>query len=192
MIETEMQIALIGVLGTLGGTVLGWFLNTLSQRGKLDIYISSWKDEFKYNNIGTMAPSSSIEQTESYNYELSLDLYNNSGEMKIMRNIKVVFSNSKNELYQSIPKDDATRRISHPMVFYDEVLPINIPSKSVINIKLHNVVWNKNGSLDFIWNTNSIFLRYTDEKNKDKKILIKKEIYKDYFINHKVEEENNG
>jgi len=190
--ETEMQIALLGILGTLSGTVLGWFLNTLSQRGKLDTYISSWKDEFMYNNIGVIKPSSSIEQTGIYNYELSLDVYNNSGEMKIMRNIKVVFSNNKNELYQSIPKDDATRRISHQMMFYDDISPINIPSKSVINIKFHNSLWNKNGSLDFIWNTNSVFLRYTDEKNKDKNILIKKEIYKDYFINHKVEEQNNG
>lgn len=31
----KMQIALIGILGTLGGTILGWLLNSLSQKGKL-------------------------------------------------------------------------------------------------------------------------------------------------------------
>ena len=188
--NNEIQIAMRGILGTLGGTVLGWFLNTLSQRGKLNIYISSWKDSFEYNNTGSMTPSCSIEQTECYGYNLSLDIYNNSGTTKIMRNIEVVFGKGKIELSQSIPKDDSTRRHSGPASFYDEIEPINIPPKTVIKVDMHEGFWKD--ALSFIWETDRVFLRYANEKNKKKKVLIKKEIYKDCFINHRAEDTHNG
>lgn len=188
---TELQIALLGILGTLGGTVLGWFLNTLSQKGKLNIYVSSWCDKFQYNDeSGFKRPSLSIGQTESYVYHLSLDLYNNSGTTKIMRNIEIVFAADKTELSRSVPKDDATRRYSGPANFYDAVEPINIPPKTVLKIDLHEGYWKD--SLNFIWKVDRVFLRYTDGKNKTRTLPIKKEIYKDYFINHKTEEQNNG
>ena len=59
------------------------------------------------------------------------------------------------------------------MVFYDDVKPINIPPKAVIKLDLHNGSWNKGGELDYIWRT-------------------KKEDYENYFINHKLEEKENG
>ncbi|WP_099467810.1 hypothetical protein [Konateibacter massiliensis] len=189
--SVEMQIALLGIIGTLVGTVLGWFLNNLSQRGKLNIYVSSWKDKFEYNHIGTMVPSSSIEQTESYSYRLALDLYNDSGETKIMRNVEIVFAKNKEVLYCSVPKDEATGRTSHPMAYYDDVLPINIPPKTVLHIELFKGVWKSNTSLDFIWKTTSVFLRYVNENNKKVSVMINKVNYKDYFIHHKTDEQDN-
>ena len=50
---------------------------------------------FLYNHIGYMTPSSSIEQTEYYRYVIDIDFYNSSGEIKITRNIEVVFMNGK-------------------------------------------------------------------------------------------------
>jgi len=49
-----------------------------------------------------MTPSSSIEQTEYYRYVIDIDFYNSSGEMKIARNIEVVFMNRKKELKANI------------------------------------------------------------------------------------------
>lgn len=186
----NLQTALLGIFGTLSGTVLGWVLNNLSQRGKLNIYISSWRDEFKYNNSGYMEPSFSIEKTQSYGYYLSLDLYNNSGTTKIMRNIDIVFASDKKELIRSVPRDDSTKRYSSHTTIYDTIEPINIPPKTVLKIDMHEGYWED--SLSFIWEVDRVFLKYTNEKNKSKKILIKKEIYKDYFINHKMEEQTNG
>lgn len=183
----EMQIALLGILGTLGGTILGWLLNSLSQKGKLYIYVSSWNESFTYNDHGSMTPSTSIEQTECYDYNLSIDLYNSSGETKIMRDINIVFANNNNILYKSIPEDDSTKRVNSYIAYYDEVSPINIQAKSIINIALHDSQWNKDDSLAFIWNTNNVYFTYKNEKNKLKKLLIKKVNYKDYFKNHKVE-----
>ena len=187
-----MEIAIVGVVGTLAGTFLGWLLNNLSQSGKLNIYVSSFEDKFQHNEIGCMVPSSSIEETQLYSYKLILDLYNSSGTAKIMRNITVVFSDGKKDLLKSIPNDDNTRRSSGHACFYDEVGPINIPPKSIIQLNLHRGTWKSEGGLDFIWKTQKVYLTYLDENNKLKKFKIKTEIYRDYFDNHKAEEENNG
>ncbi len=186
--DSEMQIALLGILGTLGGTILGWILNNLSQHGKLNIFISTWEDKFQYNNMGRMTLSSNIDQTQDYLYRVSFDLYNSSRETKIMRNIEIVFSNGKKELYCSIPKDEATKRMSSPFIHYDNVLPINIPPKSIIHIELQNWLSDSDDSLKHIWSTTRVYLRYINEKNRKKKVLIKKERYKDYFANHPMEE----
>lgn len=184
--SVEMQIAILGVLGTLGGTVLGWVLNNLSKRGKLNIFVSSWKDKFEFNNnMGCMEASTSKEQTEYYGYNLSLDLYNSCGEPKIMRDIKVLFVEDKKTLFESIPKDDTTKRISHPMVFYDDVSVVNIPAKMVVKLNLHNGFWKDKKKTDdafeLLWKVNTIYLQYTDENNKKRKVVLKREEYKDCF-----------
>ncbi|MBD5481471.1 MAG: hypothetical protein HDR15_02895 [Lachnospiraceae bacterium] len=186
--DSEMQIALLGILGTLGGTILGWILNNLSQHGKLNIFISAWEDKFQFNNMGSMTLSSSIEQTQDYLYRVSFDLYNSSRETKIMRNIEIIFSNGKEELYRNIPKDESTKRMSSAFVCYDDILPINIPPKSIIHIELQNWISESDGSLKHIWNTTRVYLRYINEKNRKKKVLIKKEKYKDYFMNNPIKE----
>lgn len=191
--STDMQIALVGVIGTLAGTVLGWLLNNLSQSGKLNIYVSSFEDSFQHSdNIGCMVPSSSIEETEHYSYKLILDLYNSSGTAKIMRNITIVFSDGKKDLLRSVPNDNYTRRSSGHACFYDEIGPVNIPPKSIIQLNLHRGAWRSDGGLDFIWKTQKVYLTYLDENNKLKKFKIKTEIYRDYFDNHKAEEKENG
>ena len=173
--------SIIGVVGTILGTILGWVLNSISNKGKLKIYISSWKDNFQYNDTGSMVPSKSKEQTESYHYDLILDLYNPSNETKILRNIKVEFGDGKSILYTSIPKDDATKRWNGPVAFYDSIVPLNIPPKTIIQLKLHDGAWDTDGGLDFIWNTQIIYLIYDNEKGKKKRMVIKKENYSNYF-----------
>ena len=53
-----------------------------------------------------------------------------------------------------------------------------------MHIELHNWLSKSDGTLDNIWNTTHIYLKYINEKNRKKKILIRKEKYKDYFLNH--------
>ncbi len=191
--NSDITTALIGVGATIAGTVLGWVLNNLSNRGKLNIYVSSWKDEFQYNDdIGEMGLCSKREEVQSYTYKVSFDLYNSGGNTKIMRNIQIAFSDGKRDIEKQTPQDDATKRFSSPMVFYDDVKPINIPPKAVIKLDLNNVSWNNEGELDYIWKTKKVYLIYNDEKNKTKRIFIKSEDYENYFINHKLEDEDNG
>ncbi len=191
--NSEILTALIGVSATLAGTILGWMLNNLSNRGKLNIYVSTWEDSFTHeNSIGGMVPCSNREEVQNYGYKVSFDLYNSSGNIKIMRNVQIVFSDGKKDIEKHTPKDDASKRYSHSMIFYDKVEPINIPPKTVIKLDLHGGAWNKDGEMDFIWKSKKIYLAYTDEKGKIRKKEIKTENYEQYFENHKSEEEDNG
>lgn len=188
----EIATALIGVGATIAGTVLGWVLNTLSSRGTLRIFVSNWEDSFQYNKAGSMVPSTTRNEVQLFSYKVSLDLYNSSGNIKIMRNIQIVFSDGKNDIKSETPKDDATRRSASHMTFYDEVGPINIPPKAVVKLVLHEGAWNQNSELDFIWQSKKVYLTYRDEKNKVRRKLLKVENYEDYFTTHKLEDQENG
>ena len=188
----EMQVAIVSVIGTVGGTVigtvLGWLLNNFSQKGKLNCYVVSWKDEFEYNNNqGYIVPSTSKEQTELYSYSLSLDIYNSSSSTKIMRGIEILFMKDKEELKVDIPLDDATKRATSHSAVYDTITPINISPKAVAKIDLHNYFCTSEHSLDFMWNANKVYLRYINEQNKRKKLLLHAEQYANRF-NQTIEE----
>lgn len=190
--DSEVLTAAIGVIGTLVGTILGWALNNLSSMGKLCIYVCSWEDEFTSNHLGRTVASDSIEKTQYYSFKTSLDLYNSSGETKIMRDIRIVFTDGKNVLWSVTPDDQDTRRSFAHTIFCDEVTPINIPPKVVRKLNLQNGIWDKDGLHDFIWKSKRVYLQYINEKNHKVRILIKKENYAEYFANHKQEDSENG
>lgn len=185
---SEILTAVIGVGGTLFGTVLGWILNGFSQRGKLKIFVSSWKDQFEHNEQGYMVVSNDKEQAELYQFDVVLDIYNSSRETKIMRNIEVVFSNKRNVLKKFVPDDGATRYVNGGLTHYKKVAPINIPPQSVIQVKLCDGLWRKEGNMDFIWDTNKIYLTYLNSKGKKKRVLLHTESYCDRFKNQSAEE----
>lgn len=175
--DNDVLIAAIGVGGTLLGTLLGWFLNNLSQMGKLHIFVDRWAEKFEKNQDGRNMPCASLEETEYYGFVLSLDLYNSSGETKIMRDIQIVHANGKILYRNQTPNDHTTRRFSCGTTRYDKVTPINIAPKSVLKLILSDGEWNENGSLDFLAQTSRVYLQYTDERNKRRKKLIAKVSY---------------
>lgn len=183
--DREILTAIIGVVSTLLGTILGWLLNNFSNRGKLRIYTTSWEDKFSArNHIGESQPCTSKEKVEYYSFIASFDLYNSSGETKIMRNVQIVFSDGKNAIWQGIPEDQDTQRYVAHAYWYDKVEPVNIPPKTVIKLNLRDGLYKNDGSLDCIWKAKKVILQYQNEKNRRKRILIKKENYAEYFINH--------
>ena len=83
---------IVGTAGSIFGVFLGWWLNNWSKRGKLNIYLSEWKDQFKRNQFGVYGNSPSKAEAESYHFYCSLDLHNSSSEAKIMRDFKIVYA----------------------------------------------------------------------------------------------------
>lgn len=82
----------LGVIGTLSGTILGWALNSLSNKGKLKIYDIVWTDRFtNQNKYGKLVPSKCLEHTKHYSFNVSLDIYNSRSDIKIMRDIEIIF-----------------------------------------------------------------------------------------------------
>ena len=191
--DVEIKTALIGVGATIAGTILGWILNALSNSGSLKVFVSFWKDSFKYlSSFGVMVPCVNRAEVQDFSYKVSLDLYNSSGNIKIMRNIRIVFSDGKHDIKIETPLNDAPKRSSPPICFYDKVGPINIPPKTVINIMFHGGASNQNGELDFIWKSKKVYLLYTDEKNRLRREVLKVEDYENYFTTHKLEKQENG
>ena len=192
-LTSEYITAAIGVGGTLLGTILGWVLNNLSSKGKLKIFVSYWTDSFKYNDDrGSMAQSNSIEQTELYSYRLCLNIYNSSSEPKIMRSIKIVFNDGRNDVYSETPRDDRTRQNNGPIAHYNEVAPLTIQPKTVLEMRLHGGLWKRKNEELSIWTANKVFIEFRDDRNRKRRKQIKTEDYSMYFKNHPHIENKNA
>lgn len=187
--------AIIGIIGTVVGTFLGWLLNNLSQRGKLNVYISQWSDDFDYNNGVAISDANAIQQTRCYKYKLSVDIYNSSAETRIMRDIKIVFSRDKKELYTFVPNYKSEAKTVHGhfhLTTHEEIGVINVLPKSIVTFNFYNSMNNNQGSTDCFWETNCIALTYRNEKNNLVTVPIKQEDYRDYRKKHCTEDIENG
>lgn len=168
--STEIQIAILGIIGTLLGTVLGWFLNSLSQKGKIRVFVKKWKATYqKADKMGGFVDCTR-EEAGYYHYNLSLDAYNSSRETRIMRDIRVVFWDKKNPLFSNIPKDDTTKRTSNTLIRYDEISIINIPAKTAVAINLHGGLYSSDKEWPDFLKACRVKLGYKNEKNKKKMI----------------------
>ena len=172
--------AIIGVVGTLLGVILGWCLNVLSNKGKLIVYLSSWTESFQcFDNCAFRKNSTSQSETELLCYDCSLDVFNSSSYTKIMRNIKIVFCNGRREILCDIPQDQKTRKAGAS----NTVMPQNIPPHTVVNLKLSSTLSIKDNNLFEIFNTDSIYFEYCNEKNQKRRVPLKKVDYGNYFEN---------
>lgn len=168
-----MSESMIGVVGTILGTVLGWFLNSISNRGKIKIYVSAWDEQFQARgDSGGFTVSKSIGEVAYYSCRFALDIYNSSGEPKIMRNIRIIYNDGKNDLMEHVPNDDGTKVLSSGVIRYNKVIPLTIPSKSVLQIPLCDSILKPSHEIHMMWNTMKIYLSYTDERNREKRILL--------------------
>ncbi|MBP3313469.1 MAG: hypothetical protein J6K84_02290 [Oscillospiraceae bacterium] len=183
--------AIIGVIGTLVGTILGWVLNNISQRGKLNVYVTQWSDDFDYNEGVAISNANAIQETYGYSYKLAVDIYNSSAETRIMRDIRIVFKRDKNALYTITPNYKADTKTVHgraTLTSHSKIGTVNVSPKSVVSYNFYSHINNNQGATDCFWEINNIVLTYRNEKDKIIVVPIKKEDYHNYRKNHFVEE----
>lgn len=174
--------AIIGVGGTLLGTALGWWLNTLSNRGKIDVFCKKWDVEFKINNNGFVESTNDINEAEYFNFNVELEVINHSSNIKILRDVQILFQDSNGKILKTIiPNDTSLRTYSNHYCSHKEVKPFNVYGKSIISISLDKGFNDSNSKFDFIFNTEKIFLQYKDEANNIKRVLLKEGNIKDYY-----------
>lgn len=172
--DTEITTALIGIGATIVGTILGWVLNSISQMGRLRIYVCEWKEIYeKRDEMCCMIPCNNIDEAEYYRGELSLNIYNSSRDTKAMRNIRLVYINGKQELFSVVPKDDSTKKTFSSYVHYDDISVINIPGRNVLSITIHTSSNRGDEMWNYINDSTKIIMSYSNEKDKKRKLVVK-------------------
>lgn len=173
--------SLIGIIGVILGAFLGWFLNCLSNFGKLDCFITLWYEKFENYINGWPVGCKSYEEATNYRYNLSLDLNNRSGKPKIMRNIKLEFYSKGKMIYSQTPSNLNDIISTNPCYRYREIGIVNIHANTALQIDLSGGT----NEIDFFTNVDSVILKYTNEKNKIKKIPIDQRNYKEFISEYR-------
>ena len=161
--------AVIGIIGTLAGTILGWFLNKISRCGKLKAFGVEWDERYELNDTGRMVDSPSYGEAEHYAYSITLDIYNSSSDTKIMRDFRMEFLKARRVVVANAPLniDDKSGLFCRAMGV------LNVPPKSVVSLHLCGGFWrSKFGLFDEIDASSKVRLSYRDEKNADRHIMV--------------------
>ena len=133
---------IISIVGTLLGTLLGWFLNNISKRGKLQFYTKTWENKFygkEKNGYETIAAS--FEEANGYAYEAVIEVFNGSGMNKIVRDVNIEFSRAKKIRLSHKPFDKSTARFAAQRTKYDEFQYVNIPPKELRRLDIIGFVY---------------------------------------------------
>lgn len=171
---------IIGVVGSLAGGIIGWWLNNLSRGGSISIFPQNGVYSEFLNEEGF--PAVSLDLAKTFNYKISLDIYNSSSDTKIMRCVEVVFFNDKKEMYTTTPYDKANKKIIDKKLplppVHNKVELINVPAKHAVTVHLYGWVGKEN--LKQVHKSTSVYLRFKDEKDKCQLRLIEKKDYSQY------------
>ena len=167
-----MMNQIVGICGTLLGTVLGWALNNLSQRGKISVFVKNVNEEFTKRDRYGWFNQCDIADAEHYIIKIAIDVYNSSRDTGIMRDIQLVFYKGKKQMLCGVPRDEASRHSGGPISRYDDLSVVNIQPKSVISIKMHYGLNNSDELWEELKASNKVIMRYKDAKNKQRECEI--------------------
>ena len=180
--DVAILCAIISTVGTIFGTILGWVLNSLSQRGKLNFFIYNWGESFEMRDgYGGFKPSASKGASDRYTCHLDLDIYNSGINSKIMRSLQLRFYSNEKELLSLYAYDNSTKRLSGGVIRNDEIEAINIPGKNVSNIHISSGMGSNAEMFDLLYQSNKVYLTYRDEKNKLVKLFVSNHNCDDFF-----------
>lgn len=181
--------AIIGVAGTLLGTILGWFLNVLSNKGKLRFYLKSWSECFlQSDSYGGQKQTTNIAEAEHHRCNVTIEIYNSSRFSKAIRDIKIVYCQGKRLLYSTTPDDKSTPKPSMTIPSYEKVGVRNFLGNTMVTVEF--VLHLPKGHTDnwsFLKHTNKIYLQYKNERGKTKRVMLREADYSKWFS----EDENN-
>lgn len=166
--------AIVGLFGVALGFVLSW----LQQKGKLTVYIVDFSPTLVCTNkVGKLVESNNSNNVRIYSYKLLLQIYNSSADVKIMRNIRVLFRKGKKTIKETHPYNallSADRRESGDFQF-----PFfNVSPKSIEQLELACVLRCETDDLSFLKEVDNIVLSYqSNRKEKTLYVPIKRNDY---------------
>lgn len=150
---------LIGVLGTLMGTFLGWLLHLLSNNtGKLHVFLDNLEDQKSNNN--------------EYSYIAKIFIYNDSHKQQCLRNVRFIFTKNRfNIVFESFPSEGKCCFETVRAKRENKAGFISINSYAQVEFIFSDLVDGAN--YEKLSEVQKIYLVYENKKNYTKKILIK-------------------
>ena len=146
----EIIGAIIGVSGTIVGIIIDRVITAFANRGKLVFYVKDWtKSYYRLNNGVTF----------------SIEIYNQSGNIKIARDIQIEFRNGRKELFSMVPQQKVEDK-------FEFIKPINVPSKTICCIDAYFFVMKEDNPFQLLEEYDKVYLKYRNEKGRIKKIKI--------------------
>ena len=148
--------AIIGVGGTIFGTLLGFLLGKIDF-GKLKIQVKKVKSTPVYDHC----------ELCDYGEKWIIGLYNSSNKNKVFRCAKVILQDLKKTVLLTIPlKDLATTRCASYGVFTEDVGTINVQPNCGIDVDVKFAIVD----IETAFKAKKVFLQYQNEKFKCKTI----------------------
>lgn len=125
-----------GIIGTVIGAFLGWFLSQLNRIGKLSFFANNFNLEYYEQDKGGAICKGNLNDKTMYGiFSFDLDVINTASNNRMLRKIHCLFNYSNNKLTKEID-DIESERIVAQRVDYDKFEIMNIQSKSVVKKKL--------------------------------------------------------
>ncbi len=166
--------AIIGVGGTILGTLLGFFLGKIDF-GKFKVKIKKDR-EIPYYNCGTL---------DEFHQIIIINLYNGANKNRVFREAKIVLKDISDVEIVVLPLQDATVKNINVI---EDLNAINILPQTGLDIRAKYVINGDN--IDLAYKAKKVVLQYQNEKFKKKSIELWECDYKSIAKPHKEELSN--
>lgn len=162
--------AILGIVGTLLGTVLGWLLARWNI-GKLYISLDSFEE--KYYRLTELG---GVEQFEfgiltGVELNFAIHLYNSFPVTRAIRECQLVLFDSAGFEITRLPVEDkASARFAAGTIHYDDIGIVNLNGYTSKDVKGRIAIFD----LDLMYKISKIEFHYKNEKRKEKVLQYKK------------------
>lgn len=161
----EIIAAIMGIIGTLLGTFVGWLLNNISQSGKLRFFSSLTGVLNKQDGYGAYRDCSILLEADDYKCEIKLDIFNESANYKTIKNVQIRFITDNNSFCVTPVIKELKNNNTNEIVKL-----INIPPKQTVSLIVLYTF--SRYSFDELERVRKVDLKYNNEKGKTKKVHI--------------------
>jgi hypothetical protein len=177
----QLLLTIFGIVGTLLGTLMGWVLNNLSQKGKLSFYIITWSNSYAggISPFGGYGGINNFSEVDVYTYETIVEVYNSSGINKIIRDVSICFFDGKKQILSNRPCDLTTRKTSVAGTIMSEFRSVNILPKTIAQLNFGGSIHKE--KLSLLKKSNNVRMLYSDEKGREKRVHLFSEGIMDFL-----------
>lgn len=162
-----------GIIGTILGVVATLITTeAIKHLGKVYFYFYDWSvNYYGENEYGLTTITKDINSSEYCCYELRMQIYNSTDEMKTIKDLQIEFCLKDEKIYGK-PNNKELAENREVYIKYKDFNYINIPPKQLLEINMNGSIQNEN--MIEVANVEKIYLSAKDYKNRKIRKLIKR------------------